>query len=300
MLYKLIILLYRYNLVTQYNMLSKEILAKKLSPFLGTEKTLVLNQDTGDIIDGIVSMHDKYRSEYDKIYKYFVGDNVDDTAYNIWCYLKDNFKYNIESEDLQVLRSPASIMNNKVGIDCKNYSLCAAGILDAYRRKEKLDFGLDFRFASYDPFNKTPQHVFVVIKENGKEYWLDPVLDEYDLKKQPYYYKDKKINKMALIALSGIGEYNPLLGYDPALQAPASSTVKSTGWLDTILKAAPSIISAFPSGGGTGNQYMQPNQGFISTGNQNIPQSKSMGIDTNTILLVAGVGLAAYLLLKKK
>lgn len=280
-------------------MLSKEILAKKLSPFLGTEKTLVLNQDTGDIIDGIVSMHDKYRSEYDKIYKYFVGDNVDDTAYNIWCYLKDNFKYNIESEDLQVLRSPASIMNNKVGIDCKNYSLCAAGILDAYRRKEKLDFGLDFRFASYDPFNKTPQHVFVVIKENGKEYWLDPVLDEYDLKKQPYYYKDKKINKMALIALSGIGEYNPLLGYDPALQASASSTVKSTGWLDTILKAAPSIISAFPSGGG-GSQYMQPNQGFISTGNQNIPQSKSMGIDTNTILLVAGVGLAAYLLLKKK
>ena len=105
---------------------------------------------------------------------------------------------------------------------------------------------------------------------------------------------------MALIALSGIGEYNPLLGYDPALQASASSTVKSTGWLDTILKAAPSIISAFPSGGGTGNQYMQPNQGFISTGNQNIPQSRSMGIDTNTILLVAGVGLAAYLLLKKK
>ena len=123
-------------------MLSKEILAKKLSPFLGTEKTLVLNQDTGDIIDGIVSMHDKYRSEYDKIYKYFVGDNVDDTAYNIWCYLKDNFKYHIESEDLQVLRSPASIMNNKVGIDCKNYSLAAAGLLDAYRRKEKLDFGL--------------------------------------------------------------------------------------------------------------------------------------------------------------
>ena len=280
-------------------MLSKEILAKKLSPFLGTEKTLVLNQDTGDIIDGIVSMHDKYRSEYDKIYKYFVGDNVDDTAYNIWCYLKDNFKYNIESEDLQVLRSPASIMNNKVGIDCKNYSLCAAGLLDAYRRKEKLDFGLDFRFASYDPFNKTPQHVFVVIKENGKEYWLDPVLDEYDLKKQPYYYKDKKINKMALIALSGIGEYNPLLGYDPALAAPAASTVKSTGWLDTILKAAPSIISAFPSGGG-GSQYMQPSKGFISTGNQNIPQSKSMGIDTNTILLLAGAGLAAYFLLKKK
>jgi len=286
-------------------MLSKEILAKKLSPFLGTEKTLVLNQDTGDIIDGIVSMHDKYRSEYDKIYKYFVGDNVDDTAYNIWCYLKDNFKYNIESEDLQVLRSPASIMNNKVGIDCKNYSLAAAGLLDAYRRKEKLDFGLDFRFASYDPFNKTPQHVFVVIKDKGKEYWLDPVLDEYDLKKQPYYYKDKKINKMALIALSGIGAYNPLLGYDPALQTPAVKTgsgqiTSGSSWWETILKAAPSIISAFPSGGGTGSQYNQPYQGYVTTGNQNIPQSRSTGIDTNTILLIAGVGLAAFLLLKKK
>lgn len=285
-------------------MLSKEILAKKLSPFLGTEKTLVLNQDTGDIIDGIVSMHDKYRSEYDKIYKYFVGDNVDDTAYNIWCYLKDNFKYNIESEDLQVLRSPASIMNNKVGIDCKNYSLAAAGILDAYRRNEKLDFGLDFRFASYDPLNKTPQHVFVVIKENGKEYWLDPVLDEYDLKKQPYYYKDKKINKMALIALSGIGAYNPLLGYDPALQAPVVKTGEQissgTSWWETILKAAPSIINAFPTGGGGGTSYQQPYQGYVTTGNQMIPQNKSTGIDTNTILLIAGVGLAAFLLLKKK
>jgi hypothetical protein len=206
--------------------------------------------------------------------------------------LKDNFKYNIESEDLQVLRSPASIMNNKVGIDCKNYSLCAAGLLDAYRRKEKLDFGLDFRFASYDPFNKTPQHVFVVIKENGKEYWLDPVLDEYDLKKQPYYYKDKKINKMALIALSGIGE----------VTAASSGSQITTGssWWETILKAAPSIISAFPSGGGTGSQYMQPYQGYVTTGNQNIPQAQSSGISTNTILLVAGVGLAAYLLLKKK
>jgi hypothetical protein len=195
-------------------------------------------------------------------------------------------------------------MNNKVGIDCKNYSLCAAGILDAYRRKEKLDFGLDFRFASYDPLNKTPQHVFVVIKENGKEYWLDPVLDEYDLKKQPYYYKDKKINKMALIALSGIGAYNPLLGYDPALQTPVVKTGEQissgTSWWETILKAAPSIINAFPTGGGGGTTYQQPYQGYVTTGNQMIPQNKSTGIDTNTILLIAGVGLAAFLLLKKK
>ena len=105
---------------------------------------------------------------------------------------------------------------------------------------------------------------------------------------------------MALIALSGIGASSPYLDYSTSTQAPAESTVKSTNWLDTILKAAPSIISAFPSGGGTGSQYMQPSKGFISTGNQNIPQSKSMGIDTNTILLVAGVGLAAYFLLKKK
>ena len=168
-------------------MVSVNTLISKLEPFLGKKDVIIYNQDTTDIIDGILNNHQKYESEYDKIYRYFIeDDNTDQTAYNVWCFLKDNFNYVIESEKMQVLRSPAAILgSNRNGIDCKGFATFAAGIMSAWKRNAGKKYDVVYRFASYDAFDKTPQHVFVVIKEDGNEYWIDPVLDEYDQKKQP-------------------------------------------------------------------------------------------------------------------
>lgn len=267
-------------------MVSKNILIGKLDPFLGKKDVITYNQDTKDIISGILHIHSKYRSEYDKIYKFFDGGSVDQTAYNVWQYLKNNYKYRIEPEDMQVLRSPSAIISSdRYGIDCKCYSLFSAGIMDAYRRHTGKDFDIAFRFASYDPFDKTPQHVFVVIKENGNEYWIDPVLSEYDEKKQPYYFKDKNIQNMALVALSGIGEMT-------------DQSTTSGGFFDSILKAAPSIISAFNPPPAYGGMYQSQYGGYSS--NQPYTSQPSTGMSTNTLLLIGAVGLGAYFLLKKK
>ena len=92
----------------------------------------------------------------------------------------------------------------KTGSDCKNFSLFFAGLLDSYRRNTEENFELCFRFASYDGSNK-PEHVFVVINPNtNNEIWCDAVLSYFNEKKQPNYFKDKKIKNMALMALSGI------------------------------------------------------------------------------------------------
>jgi hypothetical protein len=258
-------------------MVSKNILISKLEPYIGRKDILINNQDTTDIINAILDNHEKYKSEYDKIYRYFVGETLDDTCYNVWAFLKDNFNYRIESEKMQILRSPAAILGSDTyGIDCKGYATFAAGIMSAIRRNVKMDFDVYYRFASYDSFDSTPQHVFAVVKQNDIEYWIDPVLDEYDLKKQPYFFKDKKIKDMALVALSGVN--NEAMG----------STL--TDILDSVLKAAPSIITAtqpVPNfGGGSVATYQAP--------------APSTGISTNTLLLLAAAGIGIYFFTKKR
>jgi len=304
-------------------MVSKNTLISKLEPFLGKKDVLVYNQDTTDIIEGILNNHQKYAGEYDKIYRYFIeDDNTDQTAYNVWCFLKDNFSYVIEPEKMQVLRSPAAILgSNRNGIDCKGYATFAAGVMSAYKRNAGKKFDVVYRFASYDAFDKTPQHVFAVIKEDGNEYWIDPVLDEYDQKKQPYFYKDKKINDMALIALSGVNRvgntnenHNDNIGeitmdqygnyfdtstglvVDQSGALPTTVSTPSTGfdWTNiftSLLKATPSLIKA---------TQPTPTYGYGVTPTSLQPKAATTGISTNTLLLIAAAGIGVYFFTRKK
>ena len=288
-------------------MVNRNVLIGKVSPFMGKREIIVGNQDTTDIIDALIKNHYKYASEYDKIFRYFDGGSIEETAFNVWQFLKDDFKYTIEPEKMQILRSPAAILaSNIVGIDCKGYATFANGIMDAYRRNTGKNFDVYYRFASYDPFDNTPQHVFSVINDNGVEWWIDPVLDQFDERKQPYFYKDKKIKNMALVAMSGINkigddstayidEYGNLVNYTGG--ATASSTPASTDWFSSILKSAPSIITALNPTPARAQVY-NPSTGQYVT--PSTITTSSTGISTNTILLLGAAGLAAYFLLKKK
>lgn len=272
-------------------MVNRNLLIGKVSPFLGKKEIVVANQDTVDIIDALIKNHYKYSNEYDKIFRYFDGGNVEETAFNVWNFLKEEFKYNIEPEEMQILRSPAALLaSNIVGIDCKGYATFANGIMDAYRRNTGKNFDVYYRFASYDPFDNTPQHVFAVVEEKGIEYWIDPVLDQFDEKKQPYFYKDKKIKKMALVAMNGIQDNS---NYNDAIGADGTS---SRNWWESILDAAPAIITATQGGGGQNVSNYDQYQNY----QQPQPQPQSTGINTNTVLLIGAAGLAAYFLLAKK
>ena len=282
-------------------MVNRNVLIGKVSPFMGKREIIVGNQDTTDIIEALINNHYKYTDEYNKIFRYFDGGSVEETMFNVWQFLKDDFKYTIEPENMQILRSPAALLaSNIVGIDCKGYSTFINGILDSYRRNTGKDFEVIYRFASYDPFDKTPQHVFAVVKENGYEYWVDPVLDQFDERKQPYFYKDKKIKNMALVAMSGVpniagndtqNNYGQINGLSTDLFA------SQTPWWEVLINKTPDIILS--TQGKSSNQGQQGG-GYDPYGGTPPPPASS-GISTTTVLMIVGAaGLAAYFLLGKK
>jgi len=143
-------------------MVNKNILLQKLPPFMNNQRVIMQNQNVGDIIQGILNTHEQYKSQYDKISTFFLGNNLESTCYNVWSFLKQNVPYKIESDDMQTLRSPSSIVSG-VPADCKTFSLFSNGILDSLRRKGLIDCKLSFRFAGYNDFSNNLEHVFCVI-----------------------------------------------------------------------------------------------------------------------------------------
>lgn len=319
-------------------MVSKSAVLKKLAPFNNYKKVVSADQTVTDIIDGIVNTHYQYKDEYDKISNFFVGESELETARNIFNFLKSSVPYYIESNNNQTLRSPSAIVALRQGADCKSFALFTNGILDSLNRKGIFQVPLAFRFAGYKDNTREPQHVFAVMYPGTKkEIWIDPVLPRFNEKRQPSFYKDKKI-KMALIALSGVGystedkraemeAYRDKLvrDRDRLLQAgvitPGSSkelqykvainkvtvalqdlpSVNGIGQFDWQ-NAFSSLVSAAPdiiSASRPGGSYVpsQYQQPFMPMQQQ--PEQRS-GIDTKTILLIGGAALAAFLIFKKK
>lgn len=223
--------------------MSPDHLLQYLPPFTGRKEMIKVDQSVPDIIKEICAAHIKYKKHYQLIYPYFIGSSVKGTARNVWNFLKKNSDYVIEPDSLQTVKTPAAILATAPkrygGNDCKNLALFSAGILDAYRQATGQDFDIYFRFAGYR--GRDISHVFTVVKQNGTEIWVDPVLNEFDSREHiPTKYKDKKIEKMALVGLSGVNPYendkayfqqqeNPVPGYavfGPSDNPPAQPSDK--------------------------------------------------------------------------
>ena len=203
-------------------------LLSKLDSFKNNQKIISYDQSTNDIINAILKQHKKSERDYDKLFYFFDCGNYYDTAKKVFNFLKNNIEYQIEPDELQTVKTPAAILATKNG-DCKHMSLFIAGILDSYRRNTGEIFDLCYRFAAYDG-SKTPEHVFVVINPGTKnEIWCDAVLNYFNEQKQPNFYKDKKIDNMALMALSGINQQAQMNGVFDFLKPKGSGGPGGSG-----------------------------------------------------------------------
>lgn len=224
-----------------------------LPAYKGQKTVIAKDQDTSDIMREVYAAHKHFANDYDLISNYFSSTDPVQLAKDIFNYCKDNFTYKIESEKLQTTRSPAGILYTKK-IDCKHYSGFIAGVLDAMRRKYKLNFDLYYRFGSYDIFDTMPGHVFVVMVYNGRQYWIDPVLDSFNKRSpSPISYIDKKIRNMALYRLSGLTQpQNISSRIKSKLSGPVLPVAPTTKY-DSAAKGVSSLLnlatSAIPFAG---------------------------------------------------
>lgn len=170
-----------------------------LPPFNNKNEVLKNDQSTTDIINEIIKAHQKYAADYKKIAGYFRGNTDAQTAKNCFNFLKKNVRYVIDSGENQDIKSPSAIIATQTS-DCKCYSLFIGGILEA------LKIPFCFRFASYNRHDKTPGHVFIVMRPNSiNELWIDAVLPTLNNRKKYNY----KTDRMSINSISGIGKASP-------------------------------------------------------------------------------------------
>jgi hypothetical protein len=157
-----------------------------------TEMMLIDRQDTDDIIEAILNKHEACIGDYDKFAYLFDGGTVPDICKRLYDFCRRYLVYNIESTKAQYTSKPATILQRGYS-DCKCYALFCGGVLDALSRSgEPINWA--FRFASYKLFTKKPYHVFIVVKYQGQEIFIDPVFSTFNYRKPGMWLQDYNVN----------------------------------------------------------------------------------------------------------
>lgn len=175
-------------------------IAERLIPKPNSKKVLSKpNGDTGDIMHQVLSVYSRSGDQLQKLAPYLRSGNVEQTCRNIWEFVKQNIAYQVDPPGVQWVKTPARTWADKV-CDCKSYSIFIAACLKALGIKGA------FRFVSFVENDPTPTHVYVVVKNNGREIIIDDVLPSFNEEK-PYQHK-QDYTMSDVYTLSGIGEVN--------------------------------------------------------------------------------------------
>ena len=134
----------------------------------------------------------------------FKGKTEAETCKKIFDYLKNQITYKADGADQQV-RVPSGLIRTRQG-DCKSYSVFTSAVLTNLGIPHKLVY------ASYDPGDSTPTHIYVV---TNKGCIIDAVYGKFNAEKKA---SNKKYKDMNISYISGVksrrrigsmGKYGP-------------------------------------------------------------------------------------------
>lgn len=189
-----------------------------LPPSEGDWRLIDKDQDVADIIEEVCAAHKRYAADYDLFALRFDKNDLQAICAGLADFCKAQIQYKEEGET-QTTALPAGILERGYG-DCKHYALFNAGVLDAISRLTGKKIDWCYRFASYRIGDRVPHHVFVVVREGGQEYWIDPTPGARG--RSPIWQIDKKVYTMPLYTqIAGIGD--EVVAQDAP--APALSTI---------------------------------------------------------------------------
>ena len=115
--------------------------------------------------------------------KRFKGSTEKESCQKIFSFLKNDITYKVDGDN-QKIKLPSAFMREKSG-DCKSYSLFTGAILS------NLKIPFNFTYASYNPTDKTPEHIYVTTKSGCI---IDAVYGKFNAEKKPTYKYQKSMN----------------------------------------------------------------------------------------------------------
>ena len=126
--------------------------------------------------------------------KKFQGSTEKESCNKIFNYLMSDIEYKVDGDN-QKIKLPSAFMRERSG-DCKSYSLFTGAILS------NLKIPFNFTYASYNPKDKTPEHIYVTTK---KGCIIDAVYKKFNAEKKPCYKYQKPMN---ISYISGIKKHH--------------------------------------------------------------------------------------------
>lgn len=169
-----------------------------LPPAMGSDQLMMESQNTNDLAKAIAKSHQDNLKYAKKIAFLFRGYDDQETARNIFNFIKKYIPYTIEPGERQCTKTLPRMLDdarNGIGSDCKMYSVLTGTIL------KTLKIPFKYRLAGYS--TNYPQHIYC----KTDKYTIDAVLPHFNYEK-PYNYK----KDMALYNLAGtdqIGKWTP-------------------------------------------------------------------------------------------
>jgi len=115
--------------------------------------------------------------------KQFKGSTEKETCRNIFNFLMQNIRYKVDGDN-QKIKLPSAFLREREG-DCKSYSLFTASILS------NLKIPFSFTYASYNPTDNTPEHIYVTTK---KGCIIDAVWGKFNSEKKASYKFQRNMN----------------------------------------------------------------------------------------------------------
>lgn len=144
-------------------------------------------KESGYNSDIISALNSKFPAAVDQTKNVkFSGATQYDIGRAIYNYIKGHVKYAKDEAGRQVIQLPSRLLLDSRAGDCKSMALAAAAFM--YNNGFK---NVALRYASYEPADKTPSHVYAVgYDSTGAIYIIDPVYKQYNKELKYSYIKD--------------------------------------------------------------------------------------------------------------
>lgn len=174
--------------------------------YRGIRHTIKMGASLTDTLRAMqrIARRDTYQVR--ELAKELKGESVEQSARNIWNYLRKNTRYKLDTEGVEELRTPArslvdgrkGLSDKNYGIDCDDYTILISSLL--------LNMGIphEYRVAAYSK-KGVFEHIYpVAINSNDQSYIIDcvPEIPRFNYEAKPII--QLKTIPMQLQELSGI------------------------------------------------------------------------------------------------